>query len=138
MDVGSYAAWAAVVIATGSLIYSFVSNRAGRFRQLEEKVEEKASKDWLLEVSGKVDRVDNAKADRESVGIVAGKLDVVEDRVTRVETDFKHLPDKNTTHRLEIALGEMRAEMAQLSERMKPLGHIADRIQEAMIEKVIG
>lgn len=71
------------------------------------------------------------------IGVVAGKLDLLEDRVTIVENDLKHLPDKDTTHRLEIALGKVETEMGRLSERMKPIANMADRMQEAILEKVM-
>lgn len=72
------------------------------------------------------------------IGVLTSKLDLVEDRVTIVENDLKHLPDKETTHRLELSIAEMRTEMRGLSEKMKPLGAIADRIQDAVMEKVMG
>jgi hypothetical protein len=88
--------------------------------------------------SREVDRKIDSKADALQVGALAGKLDLVEDRVTIVESDLKHLPDKETTHRLEMSLGDLRSEVRGLSEKMKPIAAIADRVQDAVMEKVMG
>jgi hypothetical protein len=66
-----------------------------------------------------------------------GQLGMLENRVTVVERDIAHLPDKDVTHRLEIALGKMESELGKLSERVKPISAMADRMQEAMLEKVM-
>jgi hypothetical protein len=54
-----------------------------------------------------------------------------------MERDIVHLPDKDTTHRLEIALGKMESELGKLSERVRPIAAMADRMQDAMMEKVM-
>lgn len=69
------------------------------------------------------------------IGTVAGKLDLLEDRVIRVESELDHMPDKDVTHRLEVALKSVEAEMGKLSERMKPIAAMADRIQEVMVDR---
>jgi hypothetical protein len=115
------APWAAVLLSVIALVRSEFSGRSKkieeRFVSVEEWVESKASKD--------------------QVGVLAGKLDIVEDKVTVVQNDLKHLPDKETTHRLELSIGEMRTEMRGLTERVKPISAIADRIQDAIMEKVM-
>jgi hypothetical protein len=98
------------------------------------------SGDRSKELKDKFEAIDlrlDTKASRDQVAILAGKLDIVEDKVTIVENDLKHLPDKDTTHRLEIALGKVESEMGKLSERMKPIANMADRMQEAILEKVM-
>ena len=113
--------WLGVGLAALSLIYTITTNRANRndekFVSVETKVGEKASKDYVAEL--------------------AKKVDVVEDKVSIIQNDLRHLPDKDTTHRLEFALGKMESEMGRLNERMKPIASMADRMQEALIEKVM-
>jgi prefoldin subunit 5 len=77
-----------------------------------------------------------AKADSVTVVAAIGRIDALEDRVTRTESDIRHLPDKDKAHDLEKAIGDLRTEVSVLSERMKPIAAIADRVQEAMLEKV--
>lgn len=71
------------------------------------------------------------------IGVVAAKVDLAEDRIVKLEADMAHLPDKDVTHRLEMALSDMKSEVGKLTERMKPIAAMADRIQEAMVDKVM-
>ncbi len=89
-------------------------------------------------------RKDRSEADEQKlkdvnlrVTAVAAKVEIVEDRIAAVEGELKHLPDKDATHRLELALKEMQTEMGKLTERMKPIANMADRMQEAILEKVM-
>ena len=78
-----------------------------------------------------------SKQNDERFGVIAGKVDAVEDRVTRIEGELKHLPDKNATHRLELTLAEMRTELRGVTESMKPIKAMAERIQEAALETLV-
>lgn len=79
----------------------------------------------------------NGKADGQDVGVLRGKLDIVEDKVTRIEAELVHLPDKDTTHKLEMGLQQVKTEMATLTASLKPISAMAGRIQEALLEKVM-
>jgi hypothetical protein len=70
-------------------------------------------------------------------GVLVAELDLWKGRVTTVQSDLKHLPDKDVTHRLEMAIANMGTELGKLSERVKPIANMADRMQEAMMEKVM-
>lgn len=122
MTINDWTPWVGFAMSVATLLYTIFNGRSKkteeRFIAIEAKVETKASKDH--------------------VGVLAGKLDVVEDKVTIVQNDFKHLPDKDVTHRLELVIGEMRSEMGQLTERMKPIAQMASRMQDAILEKVMG
>jgi hypothetical protein len=111
-ELNAWLPWIAVVISAASLLYTIF---IGRKKDTEEKF----------------------KAYDIRLGAVAGKLDVVEEKVTIVQNDLKHLPDKETTHRLELSIHEMRTEMRGLTERMKPIGAMAERMQDAILEKVM-
>lgn len=114
IDVKDLLPWLSLVVAVAALVMPYLTNRS---KDLDKKIE--------------------GKADAILVGTLAGKLDLVEDRVTVVENDLKHLPDKETTHRLEMSIGDMRAEMRGLAEKMKPIAAIAERVQDAVMEKVM-
>jgi hypothetical protein len=116
-----YAGWIAVAISAANLGYLIFN---GRQRRVDKKFED-------------IDEAIRGKADALAHGVLVGKVDLVENRMTVVENDFKHLPDKETTHRLELSIAEMRTEMRGLSEKMKPIGAIAERIQDAVMEKVL-
>lgn len=117
-----YAVWAGPIIALASIIYTIVVNRS-------KKHEEKFGS-----ISRSIGTIETqvATLDRD----ITGRVDRVEDRVTRVESEMEHLPDKDVTHRLEIALTKMNGEMAAMKESIKPISAMAARIQEAIIEKV--
>lgn len=77
----------------------------------------------------------DAKADRETVGILAGKLDLLEDRATRIESDISHLPDHSTVSKLEGVIGKLSGDVGILAERIRPVAAIADRLQEKILEQ---
>jgi hypothetical protein len=111
-DLNAWLPWIAVALSAASLAYTILS---GRKKDTDEKF----------------------KAHDIRIGALAGKIDIVEDKVTVVQNDLKHLPDKETTHRLELSISEMRTEMRGLTERMKPIGAMAERMQDAILEKVM-
>ena len=63
------------------------------------------------------------------------KLDSVEDRVDRIENNLGHLPDKEITHRLEMAVERLGARMELLDERIKPVASMATRMQDFLIQR---
>jgi uncharacterized protein YPO0396 len=92
----------------------------------------KDTKDDVEELRAKL----AGKADGVTVAAAIGRVDLVEDRVTRVESELKHLPNKDVTHHLDQSIGELQAEVRVLSERIKPIAAVADRLQEALLERV--
>lgn len=63
------------------------------------------------------------------------RIDRIEDRTASVEGEMRHLPDKQTTHRLELAISDMRGEMRAMGEKLSPVAAIADRLQEFLLEQ---
>lgn len=127
IELSALAPWVAITVAIGSLFYSIFN---GRSKALEDKLELKASKE-VVEAIG--DRV-NEKASREQVAILASKLDLVEDRATRIESDLRHLPDHDTVNKLEGMISVLSRDVGILSERIRPVAAIADRLQEKILE----
>jgi hypothetical protein len=116
------AIWASLVIATASLAFSVYNARSKRFHLLEVRL-------------GAVELLANLKVGTTELLSLDARVDLLEDRATRLEGCFEHLPDKDVTHRLELSIQNLRSELSVLSERMKPIGAIADRVQEVMLEK---
>jgi hypothetical protein len=112
----------AVLLSGVALWRAFASDRS------------KANNDRFLAIETKLEN----KAESSKVGILTAKVDMVEDKVALVQNDLKHLPDKDVTHRLELVIGELRSEVGKLSEQVKPIAHMANRMQEAILEKVMG
>ncbi|MEX1084073.1 MAG: DUF2730 family protein [Xanthobacteraceae bacterium] len=105
--------------AFGSLAYSIYSSWS------------KANNDRVSAIEKKLD----GKADVAQIAAALQRVDKVEDRTTRIEAEMRHLPDKEVTHRLEIFMRELKAEVGVLAERLKPVAAISDRLQEFLLEK---
>ena len=78
-----------------------------------------------------------SKALDNRIGIIVADVSLVKDRVTSIESDLKHLPDQKTVNKLEGMIGTLSKVVGMLSERIKPIAAMADRIQEAIVEKVM-
>lgn len=76
------------------------------------------------------------KATGAKVRSLEERVDKIEDRATRIETDMRHLPDKTMIFEQQKAMAELSSEVRVLAERIKPIAAISDRLQEHLIEKV--
>lgn len=121
MTVNEWAPWVGFAISIATLLYTIFN---GRSKKIDER---------FVAVETKVD----TKASKDHVSSLDGRLDIVEDKVTIIQNDLRHLPDKDVTHRLELVIGELRSEVGTLTERMKPISQMASRMQEAILEKVM-
>ncbi|WP_316191273.1 MULTISPECIES: DUF2730 family protein [unclassified Bradyrhizobium] len=123
VSLNELAPWVAIAMSIASLVYAVLN---GRSKKIDDEMQalRKAHKD---------------EYDATTIRIAATKAesDQVKDRLTRLEADMAHLPDKDVTHRLEMALGSMQAEMRELNAKVRPIAAMADRIQEVMVEKVM-
>jgi hypothetical protein len=50
-----------------------------------------------------------------------------------VERELSHMPDKETTHRLELAITALSGRMQTLEERIKPIAAQAERLHDAWL-----
>ncbi|MGJ5203600.1 DUF2730 family protein [Bradyrhizobium sp. HKCCYLR20261] len=117
------APWVAIAVSAGSFCYAWMN---GRSKKMDEEIQgiRKSHKD-------------DHEATTIRLAATKAEIDSLKDRLTRVEADMAHLPDKDVTHRLEMALGAMQAEMRELNAKVRPISAMADRIQEVMVEKVM-
>ncbi|MDD1534601.1 MULTISPECIES: hypothetical protein [unclassified Bradyrhizobium] len=119
MNVNDWAPWVAIGLSVVSMLYSIVTGRSKendkRFAHLQEQIHEKANKD--------------------TVAVAVGKLDLLEDRATRIETNMDHLPDHQMVTTLQGMIGKLTGDVAVLSERIRPIASIADRLQEKILEQ---
>ncbi len=123
-EVNAWAPWLAVAIAAASLLYTIFNGRSKKTDDRFEKIEKKQKEDHdTLSLR---------------VGTIVAESELTKDRVIVIENDLKHLPDKDVTHRLERAILEMRGEMRGLTEQVRPIAHMASRMQDALLEKVVG
>jgi hypothetical protein len=120
MTVLEIAAWLSCAVSVCTLAYTIISNRT---KAAYSKVRD-------------IEKTLAFKSDAAVVAAIAGKVDLLEDRATRFETELAHLPDKDTAHKLEVSLAALTGKVDALTERIKPVTAMADRIQEALIERV--
>lgn len=112
-DLKDYASLAATLLALGSLIVAWVTRggkEAGEAVKVLDRKVEALSADTRLTI----DRID--------------------DRVSKLEFEVKHLPDKDTAHRLEMAVSRLEGQLHVMDERLKPVAAMATRMQEVMME----
>jgi septal ring factor EnvC (AmiA/AmiB activator) len=63
------------------------------------------------------------------------KVDKAEDRIAKLENEFRHLPDRDSVHRIELSLSAVKGELKALGEQLKPVAAISDRLQEFLLEQ---
>ncbi|MBS7586422.1 DUF2730 family protein [Ancylobacter defluvii] len=59
----------------------------------------------------------------------------VDRRLGAAEMTIRHLPDKDMSHRLEMAIARLEGRMETMDERLKPVAVMAARVQERMFEE---
>lgn len=64
-----------------------------------------------------------------------GTLTEHDRRIQAVEGEIKHLPDRETTHRMELAMSEINGKLNVMAERLKPIEAIGERLQETLMEQ---
>lgn len=74
---------------------------------------------------------------------LTGRMDVTEstladlDRRTQVvEGELRHLPDRDSQHRIELQLAEINGRFAAFEERLKPIAAMGERMHEVIMERV--
>lgn len=63
------------------------------------------------------------------------RMNQVERRVDKAETEIRNMPDRDMVHRMELTLTEMRGEIGVLSQRLVPVAAISERLQEFLLEQ---
>lgn len=56
-------------------------------------------------------------------------------RIQTVESEIKHLPDRASTHRMELALSDMNGRFSALEEKLKPIAATSERLHELLMEQ---
>lgn len=97
------------------------------------------SQEAILAIATKfVTRTDHERAISSLDGkftLAIEKVDKVEDRVSRLENDFRHLPDRDSVHAIQLSLSDLKGELRGLNEQLKPVAAISERLQEFLLEQ---
>jgi uncharacterized coiled-coil protein SlyX len=65
----------------------------------------------------------------------ADRLSGLEGRISAVEFTIREIPERQDFHTLELQMGTLQGTMQVLTERMRPLESITERMQELMLEQ---
>lgn len=76
-----------------------------------------------------------SKASADAHKDLADKVDKVEERVAIVEAEVQHLPDRETTHAMELAFRDLKGEVGVLVERVGTLARTSERLQEFLLSQ---
>lgn len=120
-EILTYVVFANAAITLGTAVYSFMTSPASKAMAAVEK----------LAKTIETERSDQKLANE----AVVARLQLVESRVQRVEATIEHLPDRDSAHRLELAVEKLNGRIETLDERLKPVAAIADRMQEILLEQ---
>ncbi|WP_018701414.1 hypothetical protein [Amorphus coralli] len=113
--------WAPIILIGLNFLWTVSVYRAG------------ARKDELDELRDDVKGVKERLAQHVQDG--SDSRQAIAARLTTIEGDLKHLPDAHSAKRTEVALSEVRGELQVLSERLKPVAAISERLQEFLLEE---
>ncbi len=67
------------------------------------------------------------------VGLVRGELAAMTTRVSKIEGELTHMPDKDTVHRLELSLKDMQARIDAQGETVKAVANTMRRVEEFLL-----
>jgi predicted nucleic acid-binding Zn-ribbon protein len=110
MDWGNAAQIASALLALSALVIAMSNRRTEETRKA------------LSEVNGRVKDVDQG-------------VDLLKQRMHTVEEHLRHLPDADTTHRLEKTMIELQGQLSVMGERLKPVAAIGDRLQDFLLNQ---
>lgn len=66
---------------------------------------------------------------------VEAKLIEQDRRIQSVESEMKHLPDRDMAHRLELAVEKMSGRLDTMAETLKPIRATTERMNELLVEQ---
>lgn len=123
-----------LVTASGGIVLSafwWIYRRLGDMSAATDRLRLDVAQNYVPNATGHhlIERIEQVSRD------VSNNRDTINREVAKLADVVEHMPDKETTHRLEIALEGMRGEVRVLSERIKPVSAISERLQEAMLER---
>lgn len=81
----------------------------------------------------RIDKLEEARAN--SADTIVTRFQQTESRLLTLESDIKHLPEREQVHRIEIAVERLSGRLETLDERLKPVAAVAMRLQEFELER---
>lgn len=72
---------------------------------------------------------------RKDVDNHASKITNHDRRIQTLENEIKHLPDRESQHRMELQLSELNGSFRTLEEKLKPIAATSERLHELLMEQ---
>ena len=72
------------------------------------------------------------------VATVRGEMAALVTRVSKIEGELTHMPDKDTVHRLELSLKDMQSRIDAQGEALKAVDRTMRRVEEFLLEHANG
>lgn len=64
-----------------------------------------------------------------------GKLVEYDRRIQTIESEMHHLPDRETTHKMQISMERIAGRLDTMDERLRPIAATNHRLQEYLLEQ---
>lgn len=113
-----FAPWVAVAISAAALLYTVITNN---------------NKSLSGRIDAKADKVE-IEAMRTQIAGCVGRVDIVEDRVSRIETEMGHLPDKDTVHEIALQVSEARFDIRALAQSVDNIRKSVEQLTKTVQE----
>lgn len=90
-------------------------------------------KGWIN--AGEKTLADKVKDAGARVKAAEDRLESHATRILSIEGELRHLPDRDGFHRLEMRMTELTGQLNTMTERLKPVEAIGERLQELLLER---
>lgn len=132
MDWGNLAQIAAAVVGVAGFLTSLWAARSARFDNQIAAVADEAKDALARAVETQAKTNSEIRAD---IARAFERTDANDQRLSRVETELAHLPNKDMVHALQLGMSELKGQMAALVERVTPIARSIDRVEQSLIER---
>ena len=117
------APWISIAIAAAVFLYTVIANSSKassvRLRMIEQRLEQKVDKSDFELV-------------RTQIAAGVGRVDIVEDRTSRIETEMDHMPDKDAMHTLALQVSEQRSDIRALAQSVDNIRRSVDDLSKTI------
>lgn len=72
---------------------------------------------------------------RQDIDGHASKITSHDRRIQTLEQEIKHLPDRDSQHRIELQLAEFNGSFKALEEKLKPIAATSERLHDLLMEQ---
>ncbi len=100
-----------------------------------------ALKDWFGAIGGLIGVcsifytwvTSRAAANATTLEKMGDEVTTLTRRVDHIDTELQHLPDKDTVHKMEVSMAEIRGEIGQMTEASKATQRTVQRIENHLL-----